>query len=123
MRFFENEHAVYVFPMVKAKGNARHYFREWREYRGLTQKQIEERMEVQPGEPLISRVSIGRIERGEQIYTQPVLEAFATAVNATPVEILEVNPLKDGAVIDLLQLIKRLDKAKVEQLYRIAKAI
>jgi len=121
--FYENEHGVYVLRMAKPPQKPRHYFREWREFRGLTQKDIEFRMEVEPGEPLISRVSIGRIERGIQAYTQPILEAFAHAVNATPTEVLEVNPLKDGQVVDLVRLIKQMDKAKLEQLAKIARAI
>jgi transcriptional regulator with XRE-family HTH domain len=122
-RVEKSEHPMYRFVMRKLQGKPRHYFREWREYRRLTQKQIEERMEYEPGEPLISRVSIGRIERGEQAYTQPILEAFAHAVGATPTEVLEVNPLKEGEVVDLVRLLRNLDKSKLEQLTKIARAL
>jgi hypothetical protein len=80
-------------------------------------------MEKSPGEPLISSVSIGRIERGLQAYTQPILEAAAVALNCTPTDILTVNPFKDGVVIDLMRIIREADRAKLEQLARVARAI
>ncbi len=113
--------------MAKAKNSKAKYpvthIRDWREFRGLTLQQVEQRMEKAPGETLISSVSIGRIERGEQPYSQPILEALAVALNCTTADLLTVNPKKDGVVIDLLQFIRQADRSRLEQLAKIARAI
>jgi transcriptional regulator with XRE-family HTH domain len=82
------------------------HLRSWRKYRDITLKQLEQRMEKSPGEPLISSVSLGRIERGEQAYTQPILEAAAVALGCDVADILTVNPFKEGVVIDLMRIIR-----------------
>ncbi len=51
-------------------------------------------------------VNIGRIERGEQPYTQDFLEAAAEALNASVVDLLTVDPTKEGEVVDLLRILR-----------------
>lgn len=78
------------------------YIKEWREKRGLSLRRLADRLEHTPGgEPIISHASIGRIEKGQQPYSQPILEAIADALGVAPVMLLEVNPEKDGDVIDI----------------------
>ncbi len=101
----------------------RTFIEAWRKYRGLSQVQLEHRLEKAPGEPLISRVSIGRIEKGEQPYSQPILEALAEALDCTVSDLLEVDPTKAGEVVDLMRIIRGLDSKGVHQLAKIAKAI
>ncbi|MEL6323785.1 MAG: helix-turn-helix transcriptional regulator [Pseudomonadota bacterium] len=91
------------------RGMAKHYIREWRKFRGLTQKQLTERMEHAPGEELISQMSVSRIERGTQPYSQPILEALAIALDVTPAMLLEVDPCAEGQILDFL---RRIDDAK-----------
>lgn len=80
------------------------YIKEWRQRRGLSLRALANRMETEPGgELLISHVSLGRIENGEQPYSQPILEALAVALDCTKSELLEVNPQKDGEIVDLLR--------------------
>lgn len=100
-----------------------HYIREWRTYRGLSLVRVAARMVDDRGDELISSVSIGRIERGQQPYSQPILEALAAALDCSADDLLSVNPLKDGKVVDLMAIIRGMDANKVEQLTRIAKAI
>lgn len=128
MRLAGSEHGVYGWFMGKTRKPARQTYRrtyiaEWRKFRGYSQVRLEHRMERSPGEPLISRVSIGRIEKGLQPYSQPILEAIAEALDCTPWELLEVNPLKQGEVVDLMRFIRSMDNAKVGELAKIAKAI
>jgi transcriptional regulator with XRE-family HTH domain len=59
--------------LQKPRQRRRTFFREWREYRGLTQEQLAGRLET-------SVASISRIEKGTQPYTQDVLEALAEAL-------------------------------------------
>ncbi len=128
MRFEEVEHPVYCWLMAKVRKAGRPQYRvthirDWREFRDYTLKQVEHRMEKAPGEPLITAVSIGRIERGLQPYTQPILEALAEALNCSVWELLEVNPKKLGEVVDLMRILRNLDETQVKQLSKIAKAI
>lgn len=88
------------------------YIKEWRERRGLSLRRLAERLEQTPGGDLmISHTSIGRIEKGQQPYSQPILEAIADALGVTTSMLLEVNPDKDGDVIDITL---RLNKAPPE---------
>lgn len=90
----------------------RTYIKEWREKRGLSLRRLAERLEDSPGgDLLISHASIGRIEKGQQPYSQPILEALALALGVQAWMLLEVNPEKDGDVIDITL---RLNKAPPE---------
>ena len=103
----------YYLRMDKHPG---HYIREWREYRHLSLRRLVNRLEGSPGgEPLISHASLGRIEQGKQPYSQPILEALAAALNCTVSDLLEVNPLKEGDVVDLMHELKKLDAGKQKQ--------
>lgn len=87
----------------------RTYIKEWRTKRGLSLRRLAERLEETPGgDLLISHASIGRIEKGQQPYSQPILEAIAAALGVPTYMLLEVNPDKDGDVIDITL---RLNKA------------
>ena len=88
------------------------YIKEWREKRGLSLRRLADRLEQTPGGDLmISHTSIARIEKGQQPYSQPILEAIANALGVTASMLLEVNPEKDGDVIDITL---RLNKAPPE---------
>ena len=90
----------------------RTYLKEWRVKRGLSLRRLAERLEAAPGgDLLISHTSIGRIEKGQQPYSQPILEAIADALGVSASMLLEVNPDKDGDVIDITL---RLNKASPE---------
>lgn len=90
----------------------RTYIKEWRDKRGLSLRRLSERLEDSPGgDPMLSHTSIGRIEKGQQPYSQPILEALATALGVPAWMLLEVNPEKDGDVIDITL---RLNKAPPE---------
>lgn len=132
MRFEGTEHGVYSWLVSKVRKAKKPkyritYIRDWREYRDLTLKQVEHRMEKAPGEPLITSVSLGRIERGLQPYTQPILEALAIALDCSVSDLLEVNPKKQGEVVDLMAAIRRLrderDPSKIKQAIKHIQAI
>lgn len=96
------------------------YIRKWRKRRGLSLRQLADRLESSPGEPLISHASIGRIERGEQPYSQPILEAIAFALNVSVAQLLMVDPTKDGEVIELFN---EIEASKRDDAIRILKAL
>lgn len=76
--------------------------KQWREYRGLTQDALAERLET-------SKASISRIESGDQAYTQDFLEACADALMTDPASLLMRDPTDEEAVWSLW------DKAKPAQ--------
>lgn len=84
----------------------RHYLREWREHRGLSLRKFADRMEVEPGVPLMSHANIGRVETGDQPYTQELLEAAAKALECTVTDLLTVDPRIDDAVAQLTALLR-----------------
>jgi len=82
-------------PMLIPKdGPPRHYVREWRKFRQLTQERLAERTPFTIG-------AISQLETGRTSYTQPMLEALAVAMDCTPGDLLGRNPLKDGTVVQL----------------------
>lgn len=91
----------------------KHYLREWREYRCLSLRRMAERMESEPGVQLTSHANLGRIEKFQQPYSQEIMEAAAIALNCTVRDLLEVDPSKDGDVVDLLTLLRRKDLSTV----------
>lgn len=103
---------LYKVPGMPEQLYRRTYIKEWREKRGLSLRRLADRLEQSPGgDLLISHTSIGRIEKGQQPYSQPILEAIAAALGVTASMLLEVNPEKDGDVIDITL---RLNKAPPE---------
>lgn len=68
------------------RGRARrHFIREWRKARGLSQERLAARVGV-------STASISQLETGKQAYTQPMLEAIADALAVDPGSLLMRNP-------------------------------
>lgn len=96
----------------------RTYFREWREYRGLTQEQVVDRLAVfeDPKIPK-TKATLSRVETGKQIYTQRILEALADVYQVDePGWLLDRNPNADGQVLDLMA---RLNDRQRDQAMRI----
>lgn len=77
----------------------KHYLREWREKIGLTQEQAADRIGW-------DRTSLGRVENMQVPYSQGLLEAAAEAYGVEVWTLLNVNPFKDGDVIDITSLLK-----------------
>lgn len=94
------------------------YIREWREYRGLSLRRLADRLELNGPDETISHASIGRIENGQQPYSQPVLEAIATALNVSVTDLLGVDPMKEGEVVDLMRMINDKNRAQAIRVLR-----
>jgi transcriptional regulator with XRE-family HTH domain len=65
------------------------FIRQWREFRGLTLEQLGERVGL-------THVSLSRIERGLQPYSQPVMEAIAEALQTDVPSLIMRNPEEPG---------------------------
>lgn len=75
----------------KPRARRRTFFKEWREFRELSQQQLADRLDT-------SVASISRIESGTQPYTQDVLEALAEALRTDPASLLMRNPNDPEAI-------------------------
>lgn len=92
-------------PVPKPKRpRTKHFFKEWREKANLTQDQAIGRLGW-------SQSKISRIENGQTPYNQDDLAAAAEAYGCSESDLIEVNPLKAGEVIDLMRLLKNADPA------------
>lgn len=77
----------------------RHYVKEWRTYRQLTQDQLADRVDK-------SRGLIAQIEGGLTGLTDEMMFALAEAMSCEPWDIWRVNPLKDGIVVDITDALR-----------------
>ena len=85
------------------------FIREWRQHRGLSLRRLADRLELDGPDETFSHASIGRIEKGQQPYSQPVLEAIAHALDVEVQHLLSVDPTKEGQVVDLIALLREKD--------------
>jgi transcriptional regulator with XRE-family HTH domain len=101
---------------------SRCYIKEWREHRnGMTQERLIARMEEFLGEGNVSKSSLSRIENGKQVYSQPILEAAAWAMNVDDVADL-LRPPPSSIESELTHFIRKLDMARQQQALRVLKA-
>lgn len=100
---------------VKARINQpqrrRHFIKEWRKHRKMTQEQLAERIGV-----AVSTIS--QLETMKQGYSQPTLEAIADVLDCEPADLLMRKPGGDGPV---WSIIESLDAPAREQIAEIAK--
>lgn len=109
--------------MAKTPIQPKHYIKQWRDKSGLSLARLAARMESAPGEELISAMSLSRIERGLQPYSEPILAALAEALDVPDWALISVNPEKDGEVVDLMKLIRQKSPAERQQAIRLLKAV
>lgn len=89
-----------VVPRFKQPARRRRIFvRQWREYRGLTQEQLADRVGWSVG-------NVSQLERGLQGYSQEGLEALADALQCDPGQLLTVDPTDDTAIWSLWERAK-----------------
>lgn len=87
----------------------RHYVKEWRKKRNLTQERLAERVERSRG--LISQIEIGETE-----LTQEMIYALADALSADPGALLDVNPEKEGLLVDITDVLRKKPELQAEVL-------
>lgn len=91
----------------------RHFIREWRKHRLLTQEQLAERISA-------STANLSRVESGQQNYTQGMLEAIAEALQTDAASLLMRNPASDEAIWSIWDSAK---PGQRQQIIEIAKTI
>jgi len=88
-----------------------HYIREWREFRGLTQVQLAERIGI-------DKSYLSKIENGKRRYDQPFLEAAAVVLQCAPADLIIRNPLDPDGIWSIWD---DLEPAARQQVVAIAK--
>lgn len=96
----------------KPKQRRRHFIREWREYRDLTQDQLADRLGT-------SKATISRIEGYKQPYTQDFLEACAEALMTQPASLLMRNPKDEDAMWSIWDQAKPGERRQIEEVARV----
>lgn len=76
------------------KKTTKYYFRQWRDFRGLTQDQLAERANL-------STSTISQIETGDQGFREESLVAIAKALDCSPGDLLSVDPNDSGELLDI----------------------
>lgn len=74
-----------VKSRVKEPQRRRHFIKEWRKHRGMTQ----ERLAAEIG---VAVSTISQLETMKQGYSQPTLEAIADALDCEPADLLMRKP-------------------------------
>jgi transcriptional regulator with XRE-family HTH domain len=96
---------------IKTPGTRqRHFIKEWREAKKLTQDQLADKMGV-------SKASISRIEAYKQPYTQDFLELCTLVLNVPLAALLTRDPAEEDEIAPLLE------RARPAQRKKIVKAI
>lgn len=85
-------------PVPKPK-RVRHYVKEWRKHRKMTQEKLAGQIDK-------SRGLISQIESGETSLSEEMIYALANAFQCEPGDLFRVNPLKAGIVIDITDSLK-----------------
>lgn len=96
---------------------ARHFIKSWREYRGLTQEQVADRMDISPQQ-------VSRIETGKRPYTQATLEGFAHAFGCDIADLFYPPPTdKSGEESEFERYVKKFDAERKRHAYRILRGV
>ena len=77
-------------------------------------------MESEPGVELISHASLGRIEVGDQPYSEPILEGLSVALDVPAAHLISRRPGPDAEIVGIFD---QLDDGQKTQALAVLKAI
>jgi transcriptional regulator with XRE-family HTH domain len=101
----------------------RHFIKEWRKQRGLTQAQLGDRMGKMPMAIAgLSHAQISRIETYDDPYTQDQIELLADALGCTVTDLLTRPPEKPAPpreLIDMWDTVPAEDRERVIEIARV----
>lgn len=72
----------------------------WRKHRDMSLEKLSERLMVEV-EFDVSAGQLSRVERGEQPYSQDLLEALAIVLRSAPAALINVDPTRDDAIASI----------------------
>lgn len=104
-------------PVPKpSRQRSRHYVKQWRLLRGLTQEQVADRIGM-------SAPNYGRIENGKVPYDQDFLEATAYALRCEPADLISRDPNAEGEIVDLLAIVRDASPDQRKQIEAVVRAL
>jgi len=83
----------------KTNGAPRHFIKQWRKHRGLSQEQLASRLGV-------ATSTISQLETGKQGYSQATLEALADALTCSPADLIMRDPTSKGPIWSIWEQLK-----------------
>ncbi len=96
-----------VLVTERAMSSTRPFFlKQWREYRGLSQQRLAERLDTSKG-------YISDLERGKRRYNQDMLELLADALNCEPADILMRDPSDPSGIWSIWDAIPAIDRPRI----------
>lgn len=90
----------------------RHFIKEWRKKRGLTQVQVAERIGI-------ARSYLSQIESGLRRYDQPFLEAAAEVLRCSPADLIMRNPADPDGLWSIYDQLTPPQRQQAVQLLRV----
>ena len=90
----------------------RHFIREWRKHRGLTQEQLAERIGI-------SKPYLSKIETGSRRYDQPFLEAASEALRCMPADLLVRDPTDPQGLWSIYDGLTPIERSKLVEMARV----
>ncbi len=98
---------------LRAPAPRRHFIREWRKFRGLSQESLAERAGMTPN-------NLSQLENHKQRFSADGLERLAAALDCSPAELLSVDPSKDDGIWSIWNDAK---PAERQQIVAVARAL
>lgn len=93
-----------------------HFFKEWREFRNLSQERASDRIGI-------DRSHLSKIETNKSEYNQAFLEQAADAYLCDPADLLIRNPLDKSSAWTLFDTIRRAPAEKRESILAVVETM
>jgi DNA-binding Xre family transcriptional regulator len=106
--------SAYVCHLAGMPQQPRHFIREWRKFRGLSQDQLAERIGMDKG-------YLSKIETGKRRYDQPFLEAAATVLQCAPADLLMRDPSDPDGIWSVWDTLPQAQKVQVVEIAKTLK--
>lgn len=100
---------AYLCDPARMSKTQRHYIREWRKHRGLTQLQLAERIGIDKG-------YVSKIENGKRRYDQPFLEAAAEVLRCEPADLIIRDPSDPDGIWAIWDQLKPVERSQVVEI-------
>ena len=105
--------------IVSYMGRKRTYIRDWRKAKGYTLDQMVGRLDTIG--VATTGASLSRIERGEQPYSQDIIEAIAESLGVSVAQLVEDDPAKPPAQV--FDFVRHLSEKQAQQAASVLRAM
>jgi transcriptional regulator with XRE-family HTH domain len=89
----------------------RHFLKQWRKHRGLSQVQLAERLHINQGQ-------LSKIENFKKPWDEDLLAAAAEELRCEPVDILIRDPTGPDAIWSIWQTLKPVEQAQAVEVIK-----